>query len=149
EKEELGKNPTLRINMIILDSTACIDYLEGNINLKSLLDEMIDIFGITTVSIYEIFIGLERTKRKISEKRYDNLIKNWNKMISNMQFLSLGIKEAMKSSEIYDQLSSKGQVIEDNDILIAGIMLSNGIKKIITRNTRHFDRIESLEIIAY
>ena len=55
----------------------------------------------------------------------------------------------MKSSEIYDQLSSKGQLIEDNDILIAGIMLSNGINKIITRNKRHFDRIESLEIITY
>ena len=135
--------------MIILDSTACIDYLVGDKDLKNLLDEQIDIFGITTVSIYEIFIGLERTKRKRSKERYDELLKIWIKMISNMQFLSLGIKEAMKSSEIYDQLSSKGQIIEDNDILIAGIMLSNGINKIITRNKRHFERIESLEIITY
>jgi len=135
--------------MIILDSTACIDYLEGNKDLKNLLDNLIDIFGITTISIYEIFIGLERTKRKKSVERYEDLMSNWNKLISNMQIISLGIKEGMKSSEIYDQLSAKGQLIEDNDILIAGIMLSNGINKIITRNERHFDRIEPLEIITY
>lgn len=135
--------------MIILDSTACIDYLEGNKELKNLLDNQIDIFGITTISVYEIFIGLERTKRKKSVERYEDLMRNWNKLIFNMQIISLGFKEAMKSSEIYDQLSSKGQLIEDNDILIAGIMLSNGINKIITRNKRHFDRIESLEIITY
>ncbi|MFO7795663.1 MAG: type II toxin-antitoxin system VapC family toxin [Promethearchaeia archaeon] len=70
-------------------------------------------------------------------------------MISNMQFIPLGIKETMKSSEIYDELSSRGKIIEANDILIASIMLSNGINKIITRNKRHFERIESLEIITY
>ncbi|MGM0467506.1 MAG: type II toxin-antitoxin system VapC family toxin [Promethearchaeati archaeon] len=66
-----------------------------------------------------------------------------------MQFIPLGIKETMKSSEIYDELSSRGKIIEANDILIASIMLSNGINKIITRNKRHFERIESLEIITY
>jgi len=135
--------------MIILDSTACIDYLAGDNDLKKLLDSFIDIIGITAISVYEIFIGLERTKRRISKARYDELIRNWNKIISNMQIMSLGIKEAMKSSEIYDQLLSNGQIIEDNDILIAGIILSNGINKIVTRNKRHFDRIESLEIISY
>ncbi|MFO7795664.1 MAG: hypothetical protein ACQERB_01725 [Promethearchaeati archaeon] len=42
-------------------------------DLKNLLDEQIDIFGITTVSIYEIFIDLERIKRKRSKERYDEL----------------------------------------------------------------------------
>jgi predicted nucleic acid-binding protein len=135
--------------MIILDSTACIDYLEGNEDLKNLLDSLIDIIGITTVSVYEIFIGLEKTKRKRSESRYNDLMKNWNNLISNMQILSLGIKEVMKSAEIFDQLSSEGQLIEDNDILIAGIMRSHSINKIVTRNSRHFNRIKDIEVITY
>ncbi len=44
---------------------------------------------------------------------------------------------------------SNGNLIDSNDILIAGIMLSNGIIKIITRNVNHFEKIESLEIINY
>ncbi|MBD3198337.1 MAG: PIN domain-containing protein [Candidatus Lokiarchaeota archaeon] len=147
--EEVGINQASMIEMIILDSTACIDYLKGNKELKNLLDNSIDILGITSISVYEIFIGLERTKRKISEARYNYLTKNWNKLVSNIQILSLGIKEAIKSSEIYDDLSSKGKIIEDNDILIAGIMLSNGINKIVTKNKRHFNRIKPLEIISY
>lgn len=135
--------------MIILDSTACIDYLEGNEDLKKLLDSLIDIIGITTISVYEIFIGLEKTKRKRSESRYNDLMKNWNNLISNMQILSLGIKEAMRSAEIFDQLSSEGQLIEDNDILIAGIMRSYSINKIVTRNSRHFNRIKDIEVITY
>ena len=62
---------------------------------------------------------------------------------------SLNYKEAEKAAEIYDILESQGQIIDDNDILIAGIMFTNGIKKIITKNVRHFERIEGLEIIKY
>jgi hypothetical protein len=37
--------------MIILDFTACIDYLEENEDLKKLLDSLVDIIGITTISV--------------------------------------------------------------------------------------------------
>jgi predicted nucleic acid-binding protein len=40
-------------------------------------------------------------------------------------------------------------MIDDNDILIAGIMLSNDIRKIITRNSKHFEKITELNIIKY
>jgi tRNA(fMet)-specific endonuclease VapC len=66
-----------------------------------------------------------------------------------MEIFSLGFKEAKKSAEIYDKLESKGQIIDDNDILIIGIMLSNGIKKIITKNIKHFELIEEIELINY
>ncbi|MFX1256647.1 MAG: type II toxin-antitoxin system VapC family toxin [Promethearchaeota archaeon] len=66
-----------------------------------------------------------------------------------MEIFSLGFKEAEKAAEIYDKLASKGEIIDDNDILIAGIMVINGIKKIITKNVKHFERIEGIEIIEY
>lgn len=135
--------------MIILDTTACIDYLNGNEKLKDTISKQEDLVNITTISVYEINIGLERTKRKISEERFKMLNKIWMEFISGMEIISLGFKEAVKAAEIYDRLESIGQRIDDNDILIAGIMLANGIKVIVTKNIKHFERIEGIEIVSY
>ncbi|MHA1425736.1 MAG: type II toxin-antitoxin system VapC family toxin [Candidatus Helarchaeota archaeon] len=116
--------------MILLDTSACIDYLKGNRDLKKVIEEQDDLIHITAITIYEINIGFERTKRKISEQRYKQLYKPWLDFISSMEIFSLGFKEAEKSAEIYDRLEEKGQRIDDNDILIAGIMLANGVKEI-------------------
>ncbi|MFX1503175.1 MAG: type II toxin-antitoxin system VapC family toxin [Promethearchaeota archaeon] len=135
--------------MIFLDTTACIDYLSGNREIKKTIDEQDDLIHISVITVYEMNIGFERTKRKISEQRYKQLYRPWLDFISGMEIFSLGFKEAEKAAEIYDQLESKGQKIDDNDILIAGIMLTNGIKQLITRNIKHFERIEGIDIIKY
>ena len=61
----------------------------------------------------------------------------------------MGYKEVEVVVEIYDNLESQVQKIDANDILIASIMLSNGIKNIITQNVNHFERIKEIEIIQY
>jgi len=137
--------------MIMLDTTACIDYLNGDPKIKEVLfrTEKNNLLGITTITVYEISIGLERTKRKISETRYEDLYKKWIEFLSGIEIFPLNIKEAERAAQVSDNLDAKGEKIDDNDILIAGIMLSNGITKILTRNTSHFEKIEGLEIITY
>ena len=135
--------------MIILDTSACIDYLKGNNEIEKTVLKQEDLIHITAITVYEINIGLERTKRKLSIKRYNELYKIWTEFISSMEIFPLGYKEAEMAARIYDNLESQGQRIDDNDILIAGIMLSNGIKKIITKNVNHFERIKDIEIIQY
>ena len=135
--------------MIILDTNACIDYLNGVSEIKQAILKQEDLIHITSITVYEVNIGLERTKRKISEKRYHTLYKIWTEFVSGMEIFPLGYKEAEKAAEIYDNLESAGKIIDDNDILIAGIMLSNGIAKIITKNVKHFEKIEGIEIIPY
>jgi predicted nucleic acid-binding protein len=49
-----------------------------------------------------------------------------------------------KSAEIYAALKQKGEIIDDIDILIAGICLENGFT-LVTNNTKHFSRINKLE----
>lgn len=44
-------------------------------------------------------------------------------------------------------LKINGNPIEFRDGMIAGITLANGLAKIVTHNTRHFNRIPDLEII--
>ncbi len=135
--------------MIILDTSACIDYLNGNTNLKRVISEQENLVHLTSITIYEVNLGLERTKRRISEVRYKELYKIWMEFISGMEIFSLGFKEAERAAEIHDILESTGKMIDDNDILIAGIMLSNGITKIITKNIKHFELIEEIKIIQY
>jgi tRNA(fMet)-specific endonuclease VapC len=135
--------------MIFLDTSACIDYLSGNKELRKVIEDQEDLIHIASITVYEMNIGFERTKRIISEQRYKQLYKPWLEFISSMEIFPLGYKEAEKVAEIYDILDSQGQRIDDNDILIAGIMLTNGIKEIITRNISHFERIEGIDIIKY
>ena len=135
--------------MIGLDTTACIDFLNGRNSIKTILDQNDEMICITVITIYEVNIGLERTKRKISEKRYKELNEKWLEFISGMEILPLKSKESMKAAALYDDLESQGTMIDDNDILIAGILLANAIPKIITRNAKHFRQIPRLSVVEY
>lgn len=35
------------------------------------------------------------------------------------------------------------------DSMIAGILLANGVDKIITKNVKHFEKIKGLRVISY
>jgi predicted nucleic acid-binding protein len=48
-------------------------------------------------------------------------------------------------AEIYKNLRTRGCLIDDTDILIAGIAQANGLI-LATRNQAHFERIESLQV---
>jgi len=69
--------------------------------------------------------------------------------LAGIQVLPVTTKEAERAAKIFYDLEVKGERIDDNDLLIADTMLSNGIVKIVTRNANHFNRIEGLEIIQY
>lgn len=94
-------------------------------------------------------IGLERTKRLMTKDRYESQLSAWNKFKSLLKIYEVTAKSAEKSAIIYDYLSQKGQLIEDDDILIAGIMNSVEIKEIISRNVDHFSRIPNIEVLKY
>jgi predicted nucleic acid-binding protein len=66
-----------------------------------------------------------------------------------MEIFALGFKEAEKAAKTFDFLESKGLKIDNNDILIAGIMLANGMKKLITKNVKYFEGIDEIEILSY
>ena len=70
--------------MIILDTSACVDYLNGNKEIKKSISKQEELIHITSITVYEINIGLERTKRKLSIKRYNELYKIWTEFISRI-----------------------------------------------------------------
>jgi tRNA(fMet)-specific endonuclease VapC len=52
---------------------------------------------------------------------------------------------SLLSAERYAALRKKGQMLDDIDLLIAGIALENNLV-IVTHNVSHFQRIDGLEI---
>ncbi len=54
-------------------------------------------------------------------------------------------ESARISSELYSSLRQDGKVIDDIDLLIAGIAIENDMV-LATNNEKHFDRIPGLEI---
>ena len=94
--------------------------------------------NLSIITYYEILSGLKhRDANKKLEVFLDFAAQN--------TVLSLTEEAATIASEYYATLCKQGQPLEDIDLLIAGIALSNNLV-LITHNTKHFERIEGIEI---
>jgi tRNA(fMet)-specific endonuclease VapC len=130
--------------MIGLDSSAIIDLFKGEDSLKQLLLSIDEPISATEISYLELMFGIDRTikKHKEEERYYDEF---FNKIL----VLNLSRKSVKSASEIYWSLNKSGKSIEKFDCIIAGIFLSSGVNKIITRNEKHFSRIPGVKVLSY
>ncbi len=130
--------------MIGLDSTAIIDLFKGDKSIGNLVSSLDDQIAVTQVNYLEVMLGLDfdNPKHKIEEIYYDKL---FNDFIN----LDLDILASKKAAELANNLKKKGKSIDPFDCAIAGILIQNGVKKIITRNAKHFSRIKELKVISY
>ncbi|MEK6824321.1 MAG: type II toxin-antitoxin system VapC family toxin [Nanoarchaeota archaeon] len=131
--------------MICLDSTVIIDFLKGR-------EEAINIIGIymndglatTELTIFEIFAGIY-LKKSISE----NEVIKATEFFNSINVLSFDKTCGEKAARIYAFLSNSGNLIEQNDVFISAIMIKNGCEKIITRNEKHFLKIDGIKVVRY
>lgn len=128
--------------MKVLDSTFLIDLLRGEKNTLKIVEGK-DLLVTTQINLFEvirgIFLGQNPTKKLLDAME----------LFANIRVLSLDNNSITKSADISANLYKKGEVIDDNDCLTAGIALSNKCKTIITRNKDHFKRIKDLKIETY
>ena len=96
---------------------------------------------ISIITYYEILSGL---KHKNAGKQLDIFFE----FIGYNAVLPLTKESAAIASDLYADLRKTGKQLDDIDILIAGIAISNGMG-LVTRNTKHFDRIEALAVIDW
>ncbi len=130
--------------MIGLDTSAIIDIFKGEKKIKKFLENNREPLAATIISYLELFFGLnpEDFKYNEEEKYYDEFFKS----LYNIDLTKDSCKEA---SKIFWNLKSDGKMIEQFDCVIAGLFVANGIKKIVTRNPKHFERIKQLTVINY
>jgi tRNA(fMet)-specific endonuclease VapC len=126
------------VRKYLLDTNIISYYLKGIENLKEKITCNIDSLSISIISYYEIVSGLQSidAKKRITE---------FEKFCKLIDVVNLDIASILVSCQIYSTLKKSGNLIDDIDILIAGIALSNNLV-MVTDNTENFKRISGLKV---
>jgi tRNA(fMet)-specific endonuclease VapC len=126
------------VRKYLLDTNIISYYLKGFDSLKEKLSENVDLLAISIISYYEIVSGLQsiNANRRITE---------FEKFCELIDIINLDKVSISASCKIYADLKKTGRLIDDIDILIAGIALSNNLV-MVTDNTDHFERIGGLKV---
>ncbi len=117
--------------MVCLDTSAIIAMLEGDQKVK---DALVSAYSspLTTTSIteYELLKHSNLIKRDVAER-----------ILVEFEIYHFGRRAAHESAKIFESLRAKGKMINENDILIAGIARANN-DLLITKD-RGFKNIDS------
>jgi tRNA(fMet)-specific endonuclease VapC len=126
------------VKKYLLDTNIISYYLKGIENLKEKITSNIDSLSISIISYYEIVSGLQSidAKKRITE---------FEKFCELIDVVNLDRASILASCQIYSNLKKSGNLIDDIDILIAGIALSNNLV-MVTDNTENFKRILGLKV---
>ena len=129
---------------MILDTSFLIDLLNNYqpaTEKAQELDKKNTAIFTTAVSVFEIWQGICDIKNKEKLERI-------NSLLDGIGFFHLDKESAKIGGKIHSELYIHGIPIQPEDSMIAGICLKHG-QKILTRNTKHFSRVQALEIETY
>jgi len=136
--------------MICLDTTFLIDFLKERIIITEEINNSLkNTAAITPFSIFELYHGIYRLKRKEPDFDFDKREREILNFIKIFQIINYNDKAAIKTAEVLDFLESEGKIIDLVDIMIASAALVNDFKTIITRNESHFNKIPGISVIGY
>jgi tRNA(fMet)-specific endonuclease VapC len=136
--------------MILLDSTFLVDLLRQNSFALEWLDTTTEYAIYTTeINRFEIYLGLFSLSKGKKSKSAIARTTDIENLFTRLYTLPFDRKSAIESAYILSKLRSKGKQIEIRDAMVAGISLANGISKIVTRNRKHFKRIDRIDVITY
>jgi predicted nucleic acid-binding protein len=128
------------MNKFILDTDICIYWLKGNANIENnIISHSLENIYITVITECELFYGAFK-----SSKRDQNLA-----VIVDLKkkMRTLHTKEGVTYTygKIKSELEAKGQPLDDADLMIASIAISNNAT-LVTNNMEHFKRIKELKL---
>jgi tRNA(fMet)-specific endonuclease VapC len=126
------------VRRYLLDTNIISYYLKGIDSLKEKISDNIEVLSISIISYYEIVSGLQsiNAKKRITE---------FEKFCELIEIINLDKTSILTSCKIYATLKKSGKLLDDIDILIAGIALSKNLV-MVTDNAKHFKRIEGLKV---
>ena len=122
-----------------LDTNAVSQLLNGNRNVLGHLQNALadgDEVVLNAICYYEI-------RRGLVLPRFQKKLAAFDRFIDAYGVLSLDELALDEAVTIYQDLRSKGTLIEDADLLIGAIAIANGAT-LITNNTKHFQRIQGI-----
>ena len=124
----------------ILDTDMCIYWLKGNENIeKNIVKNGFEEVFITVITECELFYGAYKSMKKDKNLA---VVEDLKTKISTLHTVN-GVPVAY--GQIKAELESKGEPLDDADLLIASIALQNDAT-LVTNNTAHFKKINGLKI---
>lgn len=130
---------------MILDTTFVIDLLRGREaaveKLRSLTAAGVPL-TIGTPTIFELFSGVEQQQKPAQERNQIHSV------IHQQVVWPLDEASAEYAGRIDGHLIATGEQIDVPDAMIAGIALQHH-EPILTRNAKHFSRIEGVKVETY
>lgn len=100
------------------------------------------------INTFELYTGLYRICRS-SRDKIQRRTEELEQILARVEVLPFERAASLESAKILAQLLSKGTPIGSRDVMIAGTALSKGIKRVLTRNVQHFERISSVSVESY
>jgi tRNA(fMet)-specific endonuclease VapC len=129
------------VNRVLIDTDILSYYFKGDEivieHFKKYLKEY-DMIEISLVTYYEIAGGL-LAKNAVKQ------LTVFEDFVAGNMVVPMTDKSARISAELYSSLRQNGQIIDDIDLLIAGIAIENELT-LVTNNESHFKRIPGLKI---
>jgi len=121
--------------IIVVDTDIIIDFFQGVHPQAETIASLIknNSLAITTITAFELEAGIVGKKR----------LKAIDLLLSQSIILALDPLAAKESAKIYTYLKSKGKLVGNQDILIAGTCIVNKLP-LFTRNKIHFKYIRGL-----
>ncbi len=130
---------------MIADTSFLIDIMKSDIRVIEKAEEIEKkgiTIAVTSISIFELFVGVALSVKKDQER------KKINQILNGLSIISFDEESAREAGKIYAQKRKNGSTIEIEDSMIAGIC-SRRKEILITRNIKHFSDIEGLRIESY
>lgn len=130
---------------MIADTSFIIDLLRNKISAVDKLEEIEkkkDSQIVTTPTIFELVVGIMMSSFPENEK--SKIIE----ILKKFSILPLSLEESWKAGEIMGDLFKRGIPIDVIDAQISGIALYHN-QIVVTRNTKHFERVNGLRIDTY
>jgi len=126
--------------MVCLDSDIIIEFLKNNkiiLNKINGLQENKKDISTTSINAFEVFRGFVNFKSDSLDK--------FNSFLSNLKIYNFNLSSSKKAAEIFEDLKSRGEILDLADIMIASIAISNN-ETLLTKNINHFKRISELKL---
>lgn len=105
---------------VLIESSAIIEYLKGNVKVKEIISNSED-FYVSTLTIFEVLLG------KVEENKILDFFSAFN-------VIGLNKKDSITASRIYKRLRDKGKLIGYFDILISAQAINRGLT-LVTKDT--------------
>ena len=130
---------------MILDTSFIIDLMEmdeGALNKHGQLVEKNETSRISSAALFELWSGVGHSKKGEEEKL------KVMRALSGISTIALTAPMAEKAGEIHGTLAKEGRGIDNIDAMIASTALHEN-ETLLTRNVKHFARVNGLRIESY